>query len=264
MGFWNITISKDGTPVAYERSGTGQALVLVHGTGADHTRWEPVLPLLERRFTVYNIDRRGRGQSKDTTPYAIEREFEDIAAVADSIGGQVNLLGHSYGGVCCLEAALRTTHVRKLILYEPPITPAGFTYPPGVLDRIQELLNADNREGVLTTFLKELVGMPAHEIDLLRSEPSWASRLAAAHTIPRELPDEGYILDPQRFRNFKTPALLLLGGDSPPFLAAATEAVHAALQTSRIIVMQGQQHIAMNTAPELFVHHVVTFLTETD
>ncbi len=257
-------ISKDGTPIAYQRNGSGAALVLVHGTGADHTRWEPVLPALGKNFTVYAVDRRGRGQSGDASSYAIEREFEDLVAVVDSIGGRVNLLGHSYGGLCCLEAALRTRHVNKLILYEPPIITQEFFYPPGVREKLQALLNAGDRERLVTTFLHELVGMPDHEISLLRAESSWASRLTAAYTIPRELSDEGYTLDPQRFRNFKTPALLLLGGDSPPFLVAATKAVHAALRTSRILVMPGQQHIAMNTAPGLFVREVVKFLTEPD
>ena len=91
--------SKDGTRIAYERSGAGPALVLVHGTTADHTRWAPVLPMLERIFTVYAVDRRGRGQSGDAADYSIEREYEDIAAVVSSIPGPVNLLGHSYGAL---------------------------------------------------------------------------------------------------------------------------------------------------------------------
>ena len=110
--------SKDGTLIAYERSGTGPALVLVHGTTADHTRWASVLPMLEQRFTAYAVDRRGRGQSDDSAVYSIEREYEDIAAVVASIQGPVNLLGHSYGALCSLEAALLATNLNKLILPE--------------------------------------------------------------------------------------------------------------------------------------------------
>lgn len=256
--------SKDGTLIAYQRSGSGQALVLVHGTGADHTRWAPVMPLLRKHFTIIAVDRRGRGQSGDADAYAIEREFEDVAAVVDSIGGQVNLLGHSFGAQCCLEAALRTSHIRRLILYEPPITTEGVFYPPGVRDIMQVLLKAGDREGLLTTFLRELVGMSDYEISSLKAEPTWTARLAAAHSILRELPDEGYILDLKRFRNVRIPALLLLGGNSPPFLVAATKAVHAALQNSTVLVMPGQQHVAMNTAPEFFVHEVVAFLRQPD
>ena len=113
--------SKDGTPIAYWRSGDGPPLVLVHGTAADHHRWTPVLPAFEQHFTVCAVNRRGRGGSGDSSDYAIEREFEDMAAVVDSLGEPANLLGHSYGALCALEAAPLTRHVRKLVLYEPPM-----------------------------------------------------------------------------------------------------------------------------------------------
>src|SRR5690349_18162579 len=97
--------SKDGTSIAFTRSGSGPPLVLVHGTTADHTRWAPILPELETRFTVHAVDRRGRGGSGDGPRYALDREFDDIAAVVDAIGAPVMLLGHSYGAICSLEAA---------------------------------------------------------------------------------------------------------------------------------------------------------------
>src|SRR5829696_4622459 len=117
--------SEDGTPIAYRRSGEGPPLVLVHGAAADRGRWSPVLPALEKRFTVYAIDRRGRGGSGDSDGYTMEREAEDVASVVDSIGEPVNLLGHSYGALLALEAALVAKNVRKLVLYEPGIEVAG-------------------------------------------------------------------------------------------------------------------------------------------
>ncbi len=253
--------SKDGTLIAYERSGIGPALVLVHGTGADHTRWASVLPMLKQKFTVYAVDRRGRGQSGDFAAYSIEREYEDIAAVVDSIPEPVNLLGHSYGALCSLEAALRVTNLNKLILYEPAIFVGVPLYPPGTRAKIQALLDSGDREGVLLVFSREVVGMPEHEIAVLRKEPSWSARLAAAHTIPREFADEDYILDPLRFKNLSVPTMLLQGAQSPGFFKAATKAVHAALSNSKIVVMPGQQHIAMSTAPQMFVRLVTEFLT---
>jgi len=126
--------SVDGTPIVYWRSGEGPPLVLVHGASADHSRWTPVLPAFEQRFTVYAVDRRGRGGSGDSDDYTIEREFEDVAAVVDSLGEPANLLGHSYGALCALEAALLTRNVRKLVLYEPGINVAGAEiYTPGLL-----------------------------------------------------------------------------------------------------------------------------------
>src|SRR5215212_10319251 len=107
--------SKDGTTIAYWRSGHGEPLVLVHGTTADHSRWAPVLPELEKHFSVCAIDRRGRGGSGDSDAYALEREFEDVAAVVDSFGEPAFLLGHSYGALCALEASVLARNVRKLV-----------------------------------------------------------------------------------------------------------------------------------------------------
>ncbi|MCX9077915.1 MAG: alpha/beta hydrolase [Candidatus Methanoperedens sp.] len=257
-------ISKDGTPIAYQRSGAGAPLVLVHGTGGAYARWRPVLPALEKQFTVYAVDRRGRGDSGEAQSYAIEREFEDVAAVVDSIGDGVNLLGHSFGAICALEAALLTPHVRKLLLYEPPLPIPGVPiYPEGVIDRLQDLLDAGDRPGVLTTFMSEVVRMPAHELELFQSTPAFPARVAAAHTLPRELrAHEAYRFEPERFKNLNVPTLLMLGGDSPPFFKAAIEAANAALPNSRVVVLLGQQHIAIDTAPDLFVHEVVAFLSE--
>ena len=93
-----IIRSKDGTPIAAWHSGAGAPLLLVHGTTADHTVWTAVRVALERHFSVWTLDRRGRGSSGDATAYALERECEDIAAVMDAIGGAVHVLGHSFGG----------------------------------------------------------------------------------------------------------------------------------------------------------------------
>jgi len=255
--------SRDNTSIAYEKSGQGAPLVLVHGTSADHTRWKPVLPPLEAKFTVYSVDRRGRGGSGDSQPYAIEREYEDIAALVDSIPEPVNLLGHSYGALCSLEAALRTKNLRRLILYEPPIPVEGMSFNfPRVMAEMQARLAAGDRDGVVTTFLHEIAEIPADELKMLRSLPAWQGRLAAAHTILRELqgPPE-YRIQPERLQQIRIPTLLLLGGASPAYRKMVAEQLHAALPNSRIAVMPGQQHTAMNTAPELFIKEVLAFLT---
>jgi pimeloyl-ACP methyl ester carboxylesterase len=257
-------VSKDGTAIAYQQSGAGAPLVLVHGTGGAYKRWSPILPALQKQFTVYAIDRRGRGESSEAPSYAIEREFEDVAAVVDSIGDGVNLLGHSFGAVCSLEAALRTPHLRKLVLYEPPLPLPGINiYPEGAIDHIQALLDAGDRPGVLITFMRDVGRMPPHELELFQSSPAFPARVAAAHTLPRELrAHEAYRFEPERFKNLNVPTLLLLGGDSPPFFKAAIEAIHAAVPNSRIVVLPGQQHIAIDTAPDLFAREVLAFLAE--
>lgn len=238
--------------------------MLVHGTGGASSRWSPILPALEKQFTVYAVDRRGRGESVETQSYAIEREFEDVAAVVNSIGDGVNLLGHSFGAICTLDAALLTPHLRKLVLYEPPLPVPGVPiYPAGVIDRLEALLDEGDRVSVLTTFFREVVRMPPHELELFKASPAFPARVAAAHTLPRELrAHEGYRFEPARFKHLNVPTLLLLGGDSPQFFKAAIEALHATLPNNRIVVLPGQQHIAIDTAPDLFVHEVQTFLLE--
>lgn len=263
MGMTIVKVrSEDGTLIAYERSGIGPPLILVHGTSADHTRWQVVLPLLEQNFTIYAVDRRGRGQSGDPAVYSLEREYEDIAAVVSSIREPVNLLGHSYGALICMEAALRVTNIFKLILYEPFVSIGRTIYTPSVRARIQALLDSGDREGALIVFFREIVEISDDQLEALRRAPEWASRLAAAHTILREFADEDYILDPRRFENLTVPTMLLQGGESPDYIKTATEMVHAALPNSRIVIMPGQQHIAMRTAPELFARLVTEFLME--
>ena len=254
--------SRDGTPIACEKTGSGPPMVLVHGTAADHTRWAPILPALATHFTVYACDRRGRGASGDGAPYAMEREFEDVAAVVDGIGGPVDLLGHSYGALCALEAAALARNLRRLVLYEPPI-PAGMPITPeGVIDRLQGLLDAGDKEGVVSTFMREVPRVPPEQLDIMRSLPAWPARVQAAATIPRELrAHDRYTFTPERFKDVRIPVLLLLGGDSPPFFRAAVERVQAAVPSARIVVLPGQRHVAIDTAPDLFSREVIDFLT---
>jgi pimeloyl-ACP methyl ester carboxylesterase len=234
---------------------------LIHGTSADHTRWRTVLPALEERFTVYAVDRRGRGESGDSHEYAIEREFEDIASVVESIDEPVNLLGHSYGALCSLEAALLTSNIRKLVLYEPPIPVGVEIFTPGIIDKLQALLDAGDRDGVVTTFMGEVAQVRPNDLRLLQSLPAWKARVAAAHTIPREeRANRDYAFNAQRFSKLKTPTLLLVGGDSPQFLKAGSEALQPVLPNCKTVVMPGQQHAAMDTGTELFTDELLRFL----
>jgi pimeloyl-ACP methyl ester carboxylesterase len=269
MGSMETVTSRDGTPIAYKRSGEGPPLVLVHGTTSDHFTWELVLPELQKHFTVYAIDRRGRGESGSGggSAYEIEREFEDVVALIDSIGGTVDLLGHSYGAICALEGALRSGRVRGLILYEGgfPVPEGTELYPPEALASVRSSLKAGDREGALTTFYRDIAMLSTEEIEMLRSLPVWPARVALAPTIPHEMRAyESYVsnFDPARLSNLRTPTLLLLGGDSPALEKAAAEALDAALPDSQIVVMSHQSHIAHRTAPGVFAREVVQFLTQ--
>ncbi|WP_331236411.1 alpha/beta fold hydrolase [Natronorarus salvus] len=256
--------SVDGTEIAYERTGSGPPLVLVHGTTADHTRWDPVRPALEEQFTVYAMDRRGRGESGDAADYELDREFEDVAAVVESIDEPAVLLGHSYGALCSLEAALRTDDLRALVLYEPPIRVGDQElHSEDVLAEMRALLDDDEHERALVLFLREVAMFSPTQLDALRSAPNWPARVSAADTAYRETRASGqYEFDPTRFAAMTTPTLLLVGGESPQYYEDATDAVARALPDSRVVTLDGQQHVAMNTAPALFVDEVLAFARE--
>ena len=257
----------DGAPIAYWRSGEGPPLLLVHGISASHLRWTPVIPALSEHFTVYAFDRRGRGGSGDTDGYEFEREFADTAAAIDAIAatsGPVNYLGHSYGAITGLEAALLTPNIRQMVLYEPPYRlNEPFISPPDSVARLEGRLAAGDRDGVVEVMMGELVGVPPEALAAMRTTPAWAARMAAAHTIPRELRAlETYVFEPERFRGGDVPTLVLLGGASPPLMHRATHAAAAALPNARVVVLPGQGHVAMDSATEFFVDEVVRFLTD--
>ena len=255
--------SRDGTRIAFWRSGTGPPLVLVHGGTADHTTtWRFVREELERHYTLYAMDRRGRGASGDSPPYELQREAEDIAAIVDSIGEPVNLIGHSYGGLCAIESSLLTRNLRRMILYEAVPLRGTDGYKPGIVERLEAMLKAGDVEAMLTAVFRELVEMPLEELDLLRSQKdAWAVRLSNAVTLPREMRVErGYVFKPDRFSDMRIPTLLLAGADSPTRELENARGVSTALPHARMVTMAGQQHAAMYAAPGVFVREVLRFL----
>lgn len=253
--------SKDGTIIAFWKSGSGPPLLVIHGTTADHTRWAGILPRLEQHFTVYAMDRRGRGESTDAPEYAIAREAEDIVAVLDHVGERAFVLGHSYGAVCALEAALLTDRIARLILYEPPLPTDVPMYPPGLTDKMQVMIDSGASESALELFVREVLKMPEADFAKYRTSPTWPVRVKLAPTIPREIAiDRTYHFDPARFAEFRVPTLLLLGGESPALFRRATEVLDSALTTATLVSLPGQQHIAMDTNPDLFLSEVLKFL----
>lgn len=255
--------SKDGTEIGFIKKGNGPALILVHGTTADHTRWLPIIPYFENQFTVYAVDRRGRGLSGDSPGYSLRKEAEDIAAVANSIDEPLFILGHSYGGLVALEAALHIDKLQKLILYEPPI-PAGLPlYPEGTIEKMQTYIDNNKNEAALEVMLREVVGMPDHEFEKYRMLSVYKRRIELAPTIPREIMVElDFDFVPDRYENFNVPTLLLLGGDSPEIFHKITNILDEVLPNSIIVSMDGQRHIAMDTDTELFTQTVINFLSD--
>lgn len=259
--------SPDGTRIAVHVSGQGRPLVAVHGTTSDHLSWRLVLPLLEPHVAVHAVDRRGRGSSGDRPEYSIDLEYADLAAVVDAAaaatGGPVDLIGHSYGGNVAFGAALLTSNIRRMVLYEgwPVPNAAHRTTPPEVMDRLETLLSRGLPEEMLEVLYRDVVKMSEEEIAALRAAPTWPARMAAAPTVPRELAAFArQAFDPRWAARISVPVLLLVGGASPDEVRADPDVVAAALPDARIRVLEGQTHMAHLTAPETFAEEVLGFL----
>ena len=172
--------SRDSTESAYGQAGKGPPLVLVHGTPADHTRWRPLLPYLETHFTLFAGDRRGRGASTDSPDYALEREFEDIAAVVNavaSMGGgpvSVSVYGHSHGGIVAFGAATITENIHRLVLCEgwPLPDPKVFALPMGLEARMDALLRDGERDAVVELLFREPEHMSDEDMAAFKADPS--------------------------------------------------------------------------------------------
>jgi pimeloyl-ACP methyl ester carboxylesterase len=255
--------SKDGTSIAYERRGHGPPLVMVHGSTVDHTRWGGVVSKLAEHFTLLMVDRRGRGRSGDGPVYSIEREFEDVVAVLESTAVPACLLAHSYGAICALEALRLTERIAKVVLYEPPLPLPG-RGPIFAVDlgpRLQALLAAGDRDGVVATFMREVIRMSEQEIEGMRRTSSWAVRLSAAHTLPREVAVANtYRFHAQGFAAVRVPALFIVGSLSPAYMYEATTMASAALAGSQVVSLRGQGHAAMSTGPRVFLDKALPFL----
>jgi pimeloyl-ACP methyl ester carboxylesterase len=255
-------LSTDGTPIGLWKTGSGPAVLAVHGTAADHSAWDAVVPLLADSFTVYAMDRRGRGASGDAADYSIEREFNDVAAAVDALPGPVHLYGHSFGGTCAAEAALRLRNLGSLILYEGGPKPSGFRFiPDDFIAQLELMIESGDREDAVATFMVKVAGVAPHELDGLRHSPAWPARLAAAHTIPRELRainDYGAEMD--SFAGINFPVLLLAGSETEARRRAMATALTRVLPNSRVTELPGQRHSAHQAAPAQFASVIRDFL----
>jgi pimeloyl-ACP methyl ester carboxylesterase len=240
-------------------------VLLVHGASADHTTFRVVGPLLARSRPVLALDRRGRGASTDGPTYSIEREFEDVGAVADAIGGEpgtVDVVGHSYGGRCALGATLVSDAIRRVVAYEGAPAPSGVTYrPEGLVEAMRAHLASAEPAGALDLFLARVVGMSPEALAAYHAEPVWPARVAAAHTIVREIEAEGSDgASLETLSRVAVPVLLVLGSASRPTFHVATEATAARLPRAEVALVEGAAHAAHHTHPIEFTRLVEAFL----
>jgi pimeloyl-ACP methyl ester carboxylesterase len=245
--------------ISYVAYGSGPPLVLVHGGFSDHlTNWQEARPLLADRFSVYAVARRGRGDSSATWGHSVEDEAADVAAVLRHIGEPVFLLGHSYGALCALEAAaLYPAGVRKLVLYEPP-HPDILT--PEARVRLEAFAARQDWDGLVQSFMLDVLLVPADEVNEIRSSPFWAVWTADAQATLNELQAvANFRFDASRYQVLGMPVLLLIGTESPRDIYV-TDALAAVFPDAQVTELAGQAHEGMTTAPAQFVDAIARFL----
>jgi pimeloyl-ACP methyl ester carboxylesterase len=243
-------ISKDGTPIAFDQSGQGPAIILVAGATATRLAAASLAAALTPHFTVFAYDRRGRGESGDTAPYAVEREVEDLEALITEAGGSAFVFGHSSGAVLALEAArLLPTKITKLAVYEPPFIiddsrpPAPEDYMPHLI----ELVSSGRRGEAVEYFMTEVVGVPAEMVAQMRQSPMWPGLEEVAHTIAYDGTIMGNTMrgDPLPLRKWAAvtvPTLVMDGGVSHVFMHHGAQELANILPDAQRRTLEGQDH----------------------
>lgn len=244
-------LSRDGTPIAYERLGGGPPLILVDGALC-HRTFGPMpklAPLLAKDFTVFMYDRRGRGDSGDSAPYAVERELEDIDALIQEAGGSAFIYGISSGAALALEAANRGLAVRQVALYEPPFIVDDSREPlaEDYLLHLTEMIAANRRGDAVRHFMKA-VGVPRVFIALMRFTPAWSKLKAVAHTLIYDTQimqdnQRGKPLPPTRWASVAVPTLVAVGGKSPAWMQRAMESLARVIPRAERRNLPGQTHM---------------------
>jgi pimeloyl-ACP methyl ester carboxylesterase len=263
-----ITIeSTDGTPIAYERRGSGPPVVLVGGAFNDRDTVAGLAEALAASCTAYTYDRRGRGDSGDKpagTVHTPEREVEDLAAVIAVAGGTAAVVGHSSGAVLALEAAAAGAPISRLAVYEPSyIVPGTRPQPPADLaEQISSLVTDDRRDDAVALFLTEAAGVPAEAVAGMRQAPFWSGMTALAHTLPYDVALHGprQSMPTDRLRSITAPTLVLHGDATDDYLRAAAEGVGAVVPGAQLVVVPGQDHGVLHH-PQALVPLLVPFLT---
>lgn len=257
-------ISKDGTPIAYEKLGAGPALILVDGAMCSR-KFGPMpklAPLLAQHFTVFMYDRRGRGDSGDTQPYAKEREIEDLDALIQAAGGSAFVVGLSSGGGLALEAAASGLKIQKLVAYEPPYI-ANHDPSHAKADheaQLKQRLAEGQRGQALKYFMRDMVGVPGFAVFMTRLMPGvWKKLEAVAHTLPYDARIMGdFTVPTARLASIQVPSLILYGGKTNAKLKHAAETVASTVPRAQRRTLDGQTH---NVDPKVLTPAVAEFFT---
>jgi pimeloyl-ACP methyl ester carboxylesterase len=231
-------ISRDGTHIDFDCSGEGPPLILTLGAFNDRTTGAPLAGLLKSDFTVVNYDRRGRGKSGDTTPYAIDREIEDLDALIQEVGGSAFLLGYSSGGLLALHAASKGLSVPKLVLYEAPV----MGHDAGLVPPLADLVATGRLGDAVEYFQSKFVGMPEQVVNQLRHAPFRPYLESIAHTT---VYDAALVCEPPQANDLALitiPTLVITGSESENIFRQANESLAASLPQGQYLCLEGQSH----------------------
>lgn len=259
----------DGAVLSIVVEGSGPPLMLVSGSGDDYTRYGRVNPILGKSYTLYNVDRRGRGESTDVAGFTFLGEVNDLLAAIDAVhavAGPVHMLAHSYAGLLGLEAAWRSDKLKSVLLYEPPMPfyeriDGVDPRKPLVLEML-DLLAKGRIDDMLTFYIRDFIGSPADAVERQKANPkAWARWLSVANTIPRELlAVRDYEFAPFKFVSVKLPLGVIVGGASRPGMRRAAERIRSGIPQTEIIELPGEGHSAMTSSTEMFASAVLAFL----
>jgi pimeloyl-ACP methyl ester carboxylesterase len=247
----NTVTSKDGTVIAYSQVGQGPALILVDGALC-YRQFGPSQDLaakLASHFTVITYDRRGRGESGDTQPYAVEREVEDLAALLDVAGGSACMCGQSSGAGLAIEAANRLPGITRLALYEAPfvVDDTGKPITQTLLADLKEAVVQNQRSKAVKLFMKQ-VGTPGFMLAIMPLFPVWSKLTAVAHTLPYDISviiayGSGKPLPPTLGSGIRAPILVMDGGKSPTWMRHSMQALAQTLPNANYRTLAGQTHM---------------------
>ncbi|HZF58159.1 MAG TPA: alpha/beta hydrolase [Rubrobacter sp.] len=258
--------SKDGTPIAFDRLGEGPPVIVVCGAMCDRALMRPTAEELAKHFTVINYDRRGRGDSGDTTPYAVEREIEDLGALVAEAGETASVYGHSSGAVLAVHAAAAGLPIAKVVLYEPPFSPDEEEWRRLSCEygeNLRTILSEDRRGDAVELFMT-MVGTPQEMVDQMREESWWAGIEALAPTLAYDSEIMGDIarggtIPTDVVGDVSVPALVLCGGASPDWMIEVGRQLAGALPDGRHSVLAGQEHAV---SPEVLVPVLKSFFSD--
>jgi pimeloyl-ACP methyl ester carboxylesterase len=258
--------SKDGTKIAFDKTGAGPAVILVNGA-MQFRAFDPFMAkfaaTLSEHFTVYNYDRRGRGESGNTQPFAKEREIEDLQALVEDAGGKAMVLGFSSGSAVTLDTAAVTPGITRVAVYEPPfiVDDSRTPLPADYVTHLNQLIADGKREDAVLYFLKVAVGIPDEYLGGMAQSPGWDTMLKISHTIAY---DGAFVIDimqgkplpTNRWANITAPTLVIEGSDSITFFHTGADALAAVLKNATRATLAGQSH---EVAPEVLAPVVTEF-----